>query len=121
MGVFPHEERPIGALAAAVVADRLRDGEDVRLGKAAAQRRSPMAARTEADQLRWIAHVRPALVILPLQLRDVDEQFLWSRASGQRRDLRLRLGPGAYGIGHGFTSQMSWAYSAIERSLENFP
>ena len=40
-----------GALAAAVFANGLRDGQDVRFGEGAAQGSAAMSARAECDQL----------------------------------------------------------------------
>ena len=42
-----------------IVADRLRDREDVRFGERAAQRRAAMTAGAEADALRGIIRIRP--------------------------------------------------------------
>src|SRR5882757_9759783 len=46
----------------------------------------------------------------------------WLMRSGLQRALDLRdLTCGSTGTGHGFTPQISAAYSAMVRSLENFP
>src|SRR5262249_27548564 len=85
-----------------------------------------MAARAEADDLRRIVHLRLAVVVLPLEPREVHEHGRGRRPAGQRRNdvaflhivdhRRLH-----HDTGHGFTCQMSAAYSAIVRSLENLP
>src|SRR5215472_18740150 len=85
-----------------------------------------MAAGAEADELRGIVHVRLALVVLPLEPGQVDQDRPRGRMAGQRGD-----GGGLFHVvdhrrlhhdtGHGLTCQMSAAYSAIVRSLENFP
>src|SRR5262245_8801643 len=85
-----------------------------------------MAARAEADDLPRIVHLRPALVVLPLEPAQVDEYGQRRRLARQRRDHlgffrvvdRRRV---HHGTGHAFTCQMSDAYSAIVRSLENLP
>src|SRR5262245_65165150 len=85
-----------------------------------------MAARAEADELRRVAHVGLALVVLPLEPGQVDQDGRRGRVAGQRRDGRGLF----HVVGHrwlhhdtglGLTCQMSAAYSAIVRSLENFP
>src|SRR5262249_22386620 len=85
-----------------------------------------MAARAEADGLRRIVHLPPAVVVLALEPGKIDEHRRRRRLAGQRRNdagflhivdhRRLH-----HDTGHGFTCQMSAAYSAIVRSLENFP
>src|SRR5882724_1257689 len=85
-----------------------------------------MAARAEADDLCRIVHLRLALVVFPLEPHQVDQQGRWRRLAGQRGDRgglfhvvdHRRL---HHDTGHGLTCQMSDAYSAIVRSLENFP
>src|SRR5215831_21078818 len=62
--VFPHVQRAIGALAAAVVADSLGDGQDVGFGKGAVQRRTAVPAGAEADPLGGVFHLGPARIIL---------------------------------------------------------
>src|SRR5262249_55701106 len=85
-----------------------------------------MAARAEADDLRRIVHLRPAVVVLPLEPAQVDEYGQRCGLARQRRDhlglFRIvdhrRL---HHDTGHGLTCQMSDAYSTIVRSLENLP
>ena len=124
--VLAHVERAVDALAAAVVADGLGDGQDVGLGERAAQRRASMPAGAEAHELIGIANVRLAFVILPLEPGEVDQHLLRRRPAGQGR-----YGPGllhlvdrrhlSYSTRHAFACQISAAYSAMVRSLENFP
>ena len=45
-------ERAVDPLRRAVLADRLRDGQDVRLGERAVERRAAVAAGAEAHELR---------------------------------------------------------------------
>src|SRR5690348_3948135 len=85
-----------------------------------------MAARAEADDLRGVVHLRLAVVVLALEPREIDEQRLRRRLAGQRGDLdglfhvvdHRRL---HHDTTHGFACQISDAYSAIVRSLENLP
>ena len=67
VGVLAHAKRAVNALAAPVIADSLRDGQDVRFGKGAAQGGAPVPGRAEADQLLAVANIRLALVILTLK------------------------------------------------------
>jgi len=73
-----------------------------------------MATSAEPDELARVARIRPAVVILALEPRRIDQDVSRRRLAGQRRDSR-------YSTGHGFAFQMSDAYSAMVRSLENFP
>src|SRR5207237_10054718 len=70
-----------------------------------------------ADDLRRIVHLRPALVVFALEPSEIDEHGARRRLAGQRGD-RSRF---HHDTGHGLTCQMSDAYSAIVRSLENLP
>src|SRR5438876_7928553 len=85
-----------------------------------------MAARAKADELRRVAHIGLPLVVLSLEPDQVDQQGLRRRLAGQRRN-RGRLFHVVdhrglhHATGHGVTCQMSAAYSAMVRSLENFP
>src|SRR5262245_45087033 len=85
-----------------------------------------MAARAEADALRGIVHLGLALVIRPLEPTQVDQDRERRRLAGQRGNRGgffrvVNHGVRHHGTGHAFTCQMSAAYSAIVRSLENFP
>src|SRR5207247_7677405 len=124
--VLPHVERAVDALTTAVVADRLRDRRDMRLGERAPERRAAMAARAEADDLRGVVHLRPALVVFPLEPDQIDQhgRRRWLASQRGNRGGLFHVGDHRrlhHDTGHGFTCQMSDAYSAIVRSLENFP
>src|SRR5712672_1896077 len=71
---------------------------------------------SEADELGRVAGIGLAPVVLALEACDVDEQGLRCRLAGQRRELRFHQG-----TGQGLTFQIAAAYSAMVRSLENFP
>ena len=72
-----------------------------------------MPAGPEAHALGGIIRVRLSLVIGALETLEVDEDVGRRRLAGERRE--------AHTTGHGLTSQISAAYSAIVRSLENLP
>ena len=84
-----------------------------------------MPARPEADELGRVAHVGRPLVVLPLEPGQVDQHGLRGGLAGQRRDRDRPLRPVHRALhhdtGHGLTRQMSAAYSAMVRSLENLP
>ena len=124
--ILSHVERSINPLRFPVIANRLRDRQDVRLGERAIERRATMPAGAEAYELIPIGKVRAAIVIRALELAWIDQQFFWSALARERRN-RRRL-PHVmnhrglhHEIGHDLRCQMSAAYSAIVRSLENFP
>jgi len=81
--VLAQVERTIGPLIAAVVADGLRNGQDVRLGERAVQGRAAVAAGTECNQLVRIRRVRRTGVVLAFETREIDESILRSRLPGQ--------------------------------------
>src|SRR5262249_36509003 len=119
-------ERTVDSMGAAVVADRLGDGRDVRVIEGAAQRRTAMSAGVEADELRRIIQLGLTLVVLQLESVQVDQDRRRGRLAGQWGDRpgfshiveHSRL---SYNTGHGVTRQMSAAYSEMLRSLENLP
>src|SRR6187401_3098156 len=117
--VFAHVERAVSAVGTPVVADGLSNRHDVRFGERAAERRAPVPAGPEADHLVDVVEIWLALEVLALQTRHIDQHLRWGLTAGQGRDARPYLS--LYRTGHGFTSQISCAYSAIARSLENFP
>jgi len=127
--ILAHVERTVGALTPPIVADGLGDRQNVCLGEGTAQRRAAMSTCTKAYGLVRVCRVGPALVILALQLRQIDEHFLGSRLASEWRychvsysfdDVRSKAAQ-SRATGHGSTFQMSAEYSAIVRSLENFP
>ncbi len=58
VGVDPEEERPVDPLPLPVEADRLRDGEDVRLVERVVERRAAVPRRAECDALRRHRRIR---------------------------------------------------------------
>ena len=58
VAVLAHEQRAINALAAAVVADRLRHGQNVSFGERAVERRATVPAGAKAHQLIGVTEVR---------------------------------------------------------------
>ena len=83
MRVLAHEQRAVDAVRPPVVADRLGDGKDVRLGERAVARRAAMAAGAEADPRCRVVGIRPGLEILPLEPGRVDQHLLRRRLAGQ--------------------------------------
>src|SRR4029434_1634380 len=85
-----------------------------------------MAARAEGDELRRVVQFGLALVILTVEPSDIQQHGRWRSPTRQRRNRaglfhivdHRRL---HHETGHGLTCQMSAAYSAIVRSLENLP
>ena len=73
MGVAADEQRAVVPLVAAVVADRLRRREDVRLVERRLQRRAAVAAGAERDLLVDVVGVGLAGVVGGDEVRDVDE------------------------------------------------
>ena len=77
-----------------------------------------MPAGPEADLLGGIVGIRPALQVVAFQPGEIDQQFLRGRLAGERRE---RHSVSVYPTGQGFACQISAAYCAMVRSLENFP
>jgi hypothetical protein len=65
-----------------------------------------------------IVGIRPALQIVAFQPGEIDQQFLRGRLAGERRE---RHSVSVYPTGQGFACQISAAYCAMVRSLENLP
>src|SRR5262245_56268890 len=86
VGVLADVERAVGALATPAVADRLRDGQDMRLSERTVQRRAPVPAGAEAHELVKGSHVRQALVILPFELRQIDQHLFGGRLACESRN-----------------------------------
>ena len=92
--VLAHEQRAgRSAWLCAIVADGLRDGQDVGLGERAVQRRAAMAAGAEADELLRIVQIRLPLVIGALQLSRFDQQFMRRGFAGQGMQSHGRIVP----------------------------
>ncbi len=84
MRVLAHVERTVDGVRAAVVADRLGDGEDVGRGEAAVERRAAMSARAELHTLARIRGIRPAAQEFALELGDVDQRLRRRRLASER-------------------------------------
>ena len=83
MGVLSQEQGAIDPLRLPIVADRLGDGEDVRLGECSIAGRATVAAGAEGNALARVAHVGPPLVVVPLKLAHVDQHTCRRGLSGQ--------------------------------------
>src|SRR5271165_3971328 len=79
-----------------------------------------MPARAEADQLIRVGQIRPLLVILTSEPGQIHQHLLGSRFACERGN-RHKRDWFPYSTGHGIAFQISLAYSAMVRSLENFP
>jgi hypothetical protein len=75
MGIFAHEERSLDAPHPAVLANSLRDSQDVSLRETAFKRGSTMPARPKTDQLQGIGRIWFALVVIAFQFAEVDPQL----------------------------------------------
>src|SRR5206468_4302360 len=113
------EQRPVDSVLFAVEADRLRDREDVVLAEGVPERGAAMSGGPENDSLRGHGRIRSSLVVGIDKDGDVDEDRRGGGFSCERADFgHVAL---AYLTTQRFASQMSAAYSAMVRSLENFP
>jgi len=77
-------QRAGNVLRAAVIANRLRNRQNVRLGERAVQRRAAMPARAEADELVCVARVGRALVVIAFEPRQIHEQIFRRGFSSER-------------------------------------
>src|SRR5678815_1194154 len=85
-----------------------------------------MAARAEGDEMRRVVQYGLALVVLTFEPSDIQQHGRWGRLTRQRRNRaglfhvvgHRRL---HHETGQDVTCQMSAAYSAMVRSLENLP
>ncbi len=84
MRILAEIERSARSLPAPVIADRLRDREDMRPGECAGQGRAAMTAGAEAHPLRGIGEVGLALEESTLERRDVDQDLVRRRLAGKR-------------------------------------
>src|SRR5262249_19137792 len=86
MRVAPDVERPRDALAAAIVANRLADSQDVRFIEGPVQRRTAVAAGTKTHPLCAVTDIRLAGVIFRPQAIDVDQKIFRSRFASEWMD-----------------------------------
>src|SRR5579871_2749166 len=92
MRVEADEQRPIDAVLPAVLADCLRDGEDMRLVETCLGRGAPVPGSAEGHALRREGGVGPFGVIGGDQARDVDEIIRRSGLSRPGCDARAHAG-----------------------------
>ena len=126
VGVLPHVERAVDPLAAPVIADGLGDRGDMGLGERAGEWRTPVSAGAEDHALIRVPHVGLPRVVLPLEPGQVHQHLARGAVyppaeRSSRRSRRFSHRSRSYGTGHGLASQISAAYSAMVRSLENLP
>ena len=73
VGVLPDEEGAVVALLSAVAADRLGDGQDVRLVEGPVERRAAVSGGAERDALAGHVRIGPQVVVGGDEPFDVDE------------------------------------------------
>ena len=83
--ILAHVKRAMDILHLAIIANRLRDREDVCFVESSTQRSAAMSARAEADELCGISQLRLPLVVFAFQLCYVDKNAFGSRFTGQWR------------------------------------
>ena len=86
---FPMYSGPSVPCTPPVIADRLRDGQNVRFGKGAVQRRASVTAGPKAHHLVRVAQVRPPLKIFAFELRHIDQHLFWGGFPRERRQLSV--------------------------------
>ena len=86
VGIGPDKQRAVNARRSAVLGHRLRDGEDMALGKRAAQAAAPVAAGAEADLLGRVVHIGRDLVVAGQQQRDVGQNRFGGQLARQFRN-----------------------------------
>ena len=109
MCVFAHVERAVDSVSAPVVADRLCDRDDVRLGERAVERRAAMPARSEGHELARVVCVRLPLVVRLFQPLEIDEDRLRGGFPRQRRDCPACLRCVTHGLLHDGSQLGHWA------------
>ena len=116
---LPMKSGPLVPWVLPVVADGLSDRKDMRFGERAAQRRAAMPAGAEADSLRGsVGSGRRSKYSRSSRARSTNISFgAGLPASGEM----CHSLSSAYVTGQGFAFQISVAYCAIVRSLENLP
>jgi len=80
--VLAQVQGTVSSLAAPVITDSLRDGQDVSFGEGAAERRAAVPTRSETDHLVGVAKVRLALVIFAFKPGHIDQYFFRGGAPG---------------------------------------
>jgi len=85
MGVCAQIEGAVGAFHAAELTDRLGNGQDVRFGKGATQRRAPVTAGAEADPLIRVGKIGLAFIVIPFQPAQVHQECFRGRLTGEWR------------------------------------
>src|SRR5262245_22808920 len=86
MSVLAQIKRPVDAPTGPVIANRLCDGEDVRLGERSAQRRATVTAGPENNPLSGVAHIGPPLALPSFEPRPLDQPLFRGRLTGERGD-----------------------------------
>ena len=105
MRVLAQKQRAIDSVRAAVIADRLGDGQNVRLGESMVERRAPVPAGAEGHALPRIARIGPVIVICPFERRDIDQDARRRQLTrqGMNRHFRSSSRPGSQSSVHRVT------------------
>ena len=88
MGIFAEIKRAVDPMTGPVIADGLRDRQDVRFIEGRAKRRTPVAVCAEVDSLIRVLRIGSMGIIKCFQLRWIAEDFFrrWlSREPGNSR------------------------------------
>ena len=89
MRILAQVQRPIDVMNVSIIANRLRDGQNMRLIKGPAQGRPAMSARSKAHPLIRVPEIRSPRVILPFEPGQIHQHFLGSRFACQRRSCHI--------------------------------
>ncbi len=114
--VDAEEQRPVHAVRGAVLADRLRDRDDVVGVEGASQRRTAMPGRPERDPLGGVRRVGTLVMVGGQQRVHVDEDVGW-RGPARERTGRHQAVPSnrkevaGAGAGHGHARNSSGHFS----------
>ena len=88
---IPMNSGPVMLATLPVLADRLADGQDVRLIEGVVEGGAAMPRGAEGDALRWHRWIRPAGEIRRHQPRHIDQRGRRGRLAGQRTYLGSHL------------------------------
>ena len=83
MGIFAHEQRAVGLLALAVLANGLGNRRDVALGETAVERGASVAGSSERHLLLRVGDVGLRFVVSLFKLRHIDQQRLGRLLAGE--------------------------------------
>ena len=82
MGIFSHEERASHPLVVPILANGLRNGQNVGFGEGRIRARAPMAACAEAHKLVGVGNIGFCSVERLFEFVDVNQEFFGGRLAG---------------------------------------